>query len=201
MNVWTWFAVPPVVLLAAHYALGPLEKSVPPLRPAPPAVAALSLPPALNVAATADTGYQRGGAPKDIRLAAFGIVVPVEVARDDPKDVVPPARELFRLESVLLAGDSRTATIDGKLYKEGDKFQRRYRLTKVEADAVWLKGPRGREVLRFPEFKDPPIHVAATPQVALQSPGTPALTSPSTSPANPGKLDSEYRKILEMLKL
>jgi len=202
MNVWTWFAVPPVVLLAAHYALGPLEKSVPPLLPAPPSIAALHLPPALTVApAAAAVGYQRGGPPKDIRLAAFGIVVPAEVVRSDPRDVVPAARELFRLDSVLLAGDTRTAAINGNLYRVGDRLQRRYRLTQIEADAVWLRGPRGREVLRFPEFKDPPAPVVAAPQVVLQSPGAPALTSPSTAPANPGRLDTEYRKILEMLKL
>lgn len=199
MNVWTWFAVPPVVLLAAHYALGPLEKSVPPL-PALPAVAALSLPPSLSVATASETGYQRGATPKDIRLAAFGIVVPDEVALRNPQDTVPLARDLFKLESVLLAGDSRTATIDGKVYKEGDKFQRRYRLAKVEADAVWLKGPRGRESLRFPEFNDPPPSAAPVPAVALQAPGTPGAVGKAGS-APSAQMNADYRKILEMLKL
>lgn len=198
MNVWTWFAVPPAVLLAAHYALGPMEKSVPPL-PAPPVVESLRLPPSLTAAASG-AGYQRGGAPKDIRLAAFGIVVPDEIARGNPQETVPPARDLFKLESVLLAGDSRTATIDGKVYKEGDKFQRRYRLAKVEADAVWLKGPRGRETLRFPEFKDPPPSAAPVPAVALQAPGKPGAVGPSgTAPS--AQMNADYRKILEMLKL
>lgn len=197
MNIWAWFAVPPVTLLAAYYALGPAEKAAQPLPP-PPAIEALRLPPSLT-SATGGTGYQRGGAPKEIRLAAFGVVVPEDVTGKYLPAVTPPAKDLFTLQSVLLAGANRTATIDGSIYREGDRFHRRYRLTKVEADVVWLKGPRGREALRFPEFRDPPAPLAAaTPPVALQAPGKPGLQG-GLPPA--GKLDSEYRKILEMLKL
>lgn len=202
MNVWTWFAAPPVVLMAAYYAIGAVTQDVVARRPLPPppAIEALRLPPSL-AAAAGGTGYRRGGAPKEIRLAAFGVVVPEELVTGKNLTIVtPPASELFVLQSVLLVGENnRTATIDGKIYKAGDRLQRRYRLTKVEADAVWLKGPRGREALRFPEFKDlPPAVAAPPPPVAMQAPGKP---SPSGGAIPPGKLDSEYRKILEMLKL
>lgn len=200
MNVWTWFAAPPAILLAAYFSLGTVSKEAVRPLPPPPAVEPLRLPASLT-AAGGGASYQRGGAPKEIRLAAFGVIVPESVAGSQLAATVPPAKDMFVLQSVLLADQNRSATIDGEIYKEGDKFRRRYRLVKVEPDAVWLKGPRGREVLRFPEFKDQPVIVAAAPQVALQSPGKPALTSPTTANANPGKLDSEYRKILEMLKL
>ena len=202
MNVWAWFALPPAILLAAHYALEPLEKTAVTPLPPPPTIETLHLPPVLS-AATGAGAYQRGGAPKAIQLAAFGIAVPIDKDKGAAEAVLPVAGELFALQSVLVAGGRRSATIDGRIFEEGSKLGCCYQLAKVEADAVLLEGPRGQEVLRFAEFRDPPprLVAAATPPPA---PGAkPAL--PPGAPAKAGvdtnQLDSEYRKILEMLKL
>lgn len=195
MKTLSWFAIPPVTLLAAYLSLSTVrEQAKPPV--AAPTIAGLNLPSILTVASS-ETAYRRGGAAKDIRLSAFGVLVADELTPRNMAIFTPPARELFMLQSVLLNGDGRSATINGQIYREGESIQRRYQLSKVEENAVWLNGPRGREYLPFPAFKDPAAVVPATPIVALQAPGKPAL--PNHLPRE--KLDSEYRKILEMLKL
>ena len=201
MTIWTWFLAPPAAFLAA-YTLGPSLIGQPAPLPPPPAVQALQLSPALLAAAqrpALPAPHHPDAQPRDIRLAAFGIIVPTELARVPARAVVPPAHQLFRLDSVLVAGEQRLAAINGDLFRVGDRVSRRYRLQAIEPDVVWLAGPRGREALRFPEWRDapPPVPLAAPP-VALQ----PAQRAQPSTPANPaGMLESEYRKILEMLKL
>jgi hypothetical protein len=195
MNLWTWFAIPSITLVVAYCALGSVSQLVN-MPTAAPVITPLHLPEILAVATNAN-GYRRGGAPKDIRLSAFGVVVQDELTPQNMAIFTPPAKELFMLQSVLINGANRSATIDGQIYREGETVQRRYVLSKVEQNAVWLKGPRGRELLPFPEFKDPSVGAPSTPTVALQAPGKPALPNPLPR----GKLDAESRKILEMLKL
>jgi len=210
-QVWTWFLAPPAALLAAYYLSGSVERQAAPLPP-PPAVASLQLPAAVAMALrqpaqAAPVVREPVALPREIQLSAFGIIVPAELARVPAGQLLPPARELFRLESVLVAGERRLAVIDGQLYQVGQPLSRRYRLVQIDPDGVWLRGPRGREALRFPEWRDaPPVAVAAAPPVALQPPPRPGQAAqqaaPATTRSNPvNALESEYRKILEMLKL
>lgn len=209
-QVWTWFLAPPAALLAAYYLSGSVAGQVAPLLP-PPTVATLQLPAAVVAALqrpadAAPPAQAYAALPHNIQLSAFGIITPAELARIPAGRLLPPARELFRLESVLVVGERRLAVIDGQLYQVGQAVSRRYRLVQIEPDGVWLSGPRGREALRFPEWRDaPPVAVAAAPPVALQPPPRAGQAAPSglgTPRSNPaGALESEYRKILEMLKL
>ena len=209
-QIWTWFLAPPAALLAAYYLSGSVAGQVAPLPP-PPTVATLQLPDAVasalrQPAQAAPPVREPAALPREIQLSAFGIIVPDELARVPAGQLLPPARELFRLESVLVAGERRLAVIDGQLYQVGQAVSRRYRLVQIEPDKVWLSGPRGREALRFPEWRDAlPVAVAAAPPVALQPPPRPgqaAQSAPAATRSNPASaLESEYRKILEMLKL
>jgi len=213
-QIWAWFLAPPAALLAAYYLSGSVAGLVAPL-PAPPAVTPLQLPAAVVQAlerpdAVAPPAPAYVALARDIRLEAFGIIVPVEPVPVPAAQLLPPAHELFRLESVLIVGERRLAAINGQLYQVGQPLTRRYRLLQIEPEVVWLMGPRGREALRFPEWRDaPPVAVAAVPQVALQPaarPGQTPQSTPQPPSSRPGSnpvdaLESEYRKILEMLKL
>jgi len=204
MNVWAWFAVPPLVLLIAWYGLlGPARQAAVPPTP-PPQIESLRLPANLAAGdAQVPSPYVRGGQVREIRLSAFGIVSQDELIKMPPAVIIPPASELFALEAVLMAGDKRSASIGGQIYKEGDRLMQRYRIARIEAERVLLNGPRGREVLRFPAFKDPPRALPPpppTPALATQTPVRPNAQTP-VNPGQPGSADDKYRKILEMLKL
>jgi len=211
MRAWSWFAIAPVALMAAYWAGPTLEGkftghdaavvSVAPVNL--PDIAERPAPKAVNIAA------------RDIHLAAFGVVVP------NAMKIIPRtkrASDVFALQSILVAGKTRSAVIDGKLVRPGDTVGGYYRIAKIEPQAVWLsikrvqqvkvvkRGKDGKrvetmksvtkeesEILRFPEYQD-----AMTAQV---SPGMTSLT-----PVAPGQntnlcSGADCRKILEMLKL
>jgi hypothetical protein len=213
MRAWSWFAITPVALLAAYWAAPPLEAGMSGNIPAATAVAPLNLP---NIAEK-PAPKAVNPADKDIRFAAFGIVVP------SPIKIIPKtklASEIFSLQSILMTGKSGSAVIDGVLVHPGDIVGSYYRVAKIEPQAVWLAAPHAKEakpakgakrgksvkevleVLRFPEYQDRvlPVALASAP-----TPHTPAVSSqPSAAPApntGAGGMERDYKQILEKLKL
>jgi len=218
MRFWLWFLAPPAIFMAAYYLTDAVSAlAVPP--PPPPAVAELQLAQALlDAAGRPLQPAQNGHGVRDIRLAAFGVGALPEAQRVPSAPVVPSApsvpglqaserpfaADLLRLESVLVVGERRVVVINGILYEVGDRIQQRYRLLQVEPDRVWLEGPRGREALVLPDWAAA-THSAQAPAAVLQLPAAPRnlpesrQPNPSSAPA--AAIESQYRKILDMLKL
>jgi hypothetical protein len=73
---------------------------------------------------------------------------------------VSPVRH-WRLKSVWHQTGSRLATINDRLYAEGDEIEG-YKLETIEPDRVWFQGPTGRESLSFTNVPAPPLVPTAT---------------------------------------
>jgi hypothetical protein len=84
-----------------------------------------------------------------------------ESPRRDPFRLVPFVSDLpvhaypspvlgWKLQAIWRQTGGRIATINNRIYAEGDKVQG-YRIQKIEADQVWFDGPDGPEALSFPQ--------------------------------------------------
>jgi len=62
---------------------------------------------------------------------------------------LPAAKTQLRLMAVVTAPNSRAATINNTIVVEGDRVDK-FRVARIDPDAVWLEGPQGRERLEFP---------------------------------------------------
>ena len=198
MKAWLWFVVVPVVLAAAYSAAPELENRLMGPGEAAVAVAPVNLPSGVEKAKPTAAPADR-----DIRLAAFGILAPVESKTLTPSRGIS---DVFSLQSVLVVGGKTSAVIDGNLVRPGDKLGGGYRVARIESNAVWLTGPavpvvkgqRRRKppthVLHFPEYGDE-IPMSSEPRVVQQS------AAPTGAKASPAELEKTYRQILEMLKL
>lgn len=195
MKTWLWLATVPAGLFVAHLAGGTLVQQASASAPAIPDIVSVKLP-------------ERNGEPvkigvgegKDIRLAAFGMVLPEEVKLDMSEGKIPAkAADLFVLQSILVTPKVATASIDGRVVKVGDRLRNGFRVARIEPQRVILAGPRGQESLRFPEYRDPPVAAFAQGPVMLQPQ---AAVAPAAGGANVNQgTNPNFKQILEMLKL
>lgn len=214
MRALSWFAITPVALMAAYWAAPTLEGSFTGHDPAVVAVAPVNLPDVAEKPAPKAVNT----AARDIHLAAFGVIVPNAVK------IIPrskQASEVFALQSILMAGKSGSAVVDGKLVRPGDWVGGYYRIAKIEPRTVWLSikrvhqvktvlrgkgGKPGAEVtkdvvkeelepLRFPEYRDEPTAQVMPADMTLRMPAAPG------QPTGQSDLEKNYKQILEMLKL
>lgn len=60
----------------------------------------------------------------------------------------------FRLQAIAIEGDQKWAVVDSTVVKEGDRVQG-YRVSRIQQEAIWVKGPAGSIRLDFPTA---PLH-------------------------------------------
>jgi len=64
------------------------------------------------------------------------------------KKLPEPASSRLQLQAVSMQGSQRIAVINREVVLEGDRVEEFFVL-QIQADGVWVKGPRGKELLGF----------------------------------------------------
>jgi len=64
------------------------------------------------------------------------------------KKLPEPASSKLQLQSVVMEGSQRIAMINREVVLEGDRVEEFFVL-QIQADGVWVNGPRGKELLGF----------------------------------------------------
>lgn len=119
------------------------------------------------------------------------------MARVSPPSVIPVQRsavERYRLSSVLLSPDKRSAVINGEVKFEGAKLDE-YRISRIAKDAVTLKGPRGIEKVALDNTGATQLFRAGKTENNRLS-----FSMPSKLPQTPvpsDELERQFRHLLE----
>ena len=185
-------AVPLLLAGLGWWASGSLvAKTVKP-QPAP-VVAQIALPPGIESLAPTGPRPPLGY----LELAAFGFQAPIKAAAVRPH--VPTAGELYVVESVLGGAILSTATIGNKTFKVGDKLDKKYTVTAIARDGVWVQAAAR---------KSPPEKIGFRSQVAESGVVRAEVTNLAPRPTQTGAPVSQspqgprdFRQILETLKL
>lgn len=164
------------------------------VKPQPtPVVAQIALPPGIESLAPTGPRPPLGY----LELAAFGFQAPIKAVAVRPH--VPTAGDLYVVESVLGGAILSTATIGNKTFKVGDKLDKKYTVTAIARDGVWVQGVAK---------KSPPEKIGFRSQVPESGVVRAEVTNPPPRPAQGGSPVSQspqgprdFRQVLETLKL
>ena len=185
-------AVPLLLAGLGWWASGSLAAKTVKPQPAP-VVTQIALPPGIESLAPTGPRPPLGY----LELAAFGFQAPIKAVAVRPH--VPTAGDLYVVESVLGGAILSTATIGNKTFKVGDKLDKKYTVTAIARDGVWVQGAAKNnppEKIGFRSQVAAPEVVRA--EVANPAPKpAPAVAPVSQSPQGP----RDFRQILETLKL
>jgi hypothetical protein len=191
-------AVPLLLAGLGWWASGSLVPKMVKPQPAP-VVAQIALPPGIESLAPTGPRPPLGY----LELAAFGFQAPqkpvvVKVVKV-VKPRIPTAGDLYVVDSVLGGANLSTATIGNKTFKVGDKLDKKYTVTAIARDGVWVQGAGERDLPEKIGFRSP----LTAPEVAHIDETNPApKPAPSGAPVSktPDGL-RDFRQILETLKL
>ena len=117
--------------------------------------------------------------------------------RVSPPPVVPiqrTAAERYRLSSVLLSPEKRSAVINGEVKLEGARLDE-YRISKISKDAVTLKGPSSSEKVALDSIESTQLFRAGRTENNKLS-----YTMPDQLPQTPvpsDELERQFRHLLE----